>query len=161
MAKENIRATVRGILTQYLEDNHLRKTPERFAILDTIYSVNTPFTIRELGLLLEKDHFPVSVATLYNCINLLIQLKLVASHKLNTTTVYEASYNKEKIIRQICLVCGKMQELRSPMVMKGVEETRLHRFRMSGFTLNIYGTCSTCQARITRMKNKNNKKKKS
>ncbi len=159
MAKESVKTAARGILTKYLEENHLRKTPERFAILDTIYSINTHFTVRELGNKLEENHFPVSIATLYNCINLLIKLKLVVGHKLNTTTVYEASYNKEKSVRQICLVCGKMQELRSPALLKTVDELHLHRFRMSGFVLNIYGVCSSCQAKMTRMKNKNNKKK--
>lgn len=158
MARESVKITARGILTKYLEENHLRKTPERFAILDAIYSANTHFTIRELGIRLEENHFPVSVATLYNTINLFIKLRLVGSHKLNTTTVYEASYNKENTIRQICKVCGKMQELRAPMVVRSIEETHLHRFRMSGFALHIYGTCSTCQAKMTRLKNKTAKK---
>ncbi len=160
MAKDSVKTTVKGILTDYLEQNHLRKTPERFAILNAIYSVNKHFTIRELGIWLEEHHFPVSLATLYNSIHLFMQLKLVTSHTLNTGTVYEASYGMENTIRQICRVCGKSQDVKSVAVTKAVAETRLHRFRRSDYTLFIYGTCSNCQARLTRIKNKNNKTKK-
>ena len=57
--------------------------------------------------------FPVSIATLYNAINLFMQLKLVECHKLHTTTVYEASYGNGNVIRQICRVCGKEQEVKA------------------------------------------------
>lgn len=160
MAKDSVKAAVKNILTEYLEQNNLRKTPERFAVLNAIYTINNHFTIRELGIWLEDHRFPVSIATLYNTINLLLKLKLVACHKLNTSTVYEASYGRGDTISQVCRVCGKSQEVKSPMVLKAVAETHLHRFRRSEFALYIYGTCSNCQARITRQKNKINKNKK-
>ena len=69
--KENVRVTVRNILTSYLEQNNLRKTPERFAILDAVYSINGHFTLDELGDKLNtEDRFPVSRATLYNTLRL-------------------------------------------------------------------------------------------
>ena len=37
---ESIMQKVRLTLTNYLEENHCRKTPERYAILDAIYSIN-------------------------------------------------------------------------------------------------------------------------
>ena len=57
--KESVRAIVKQILTNYLETNSHRKTPERFAILDTIYSINGHFTLEELGeKLAEERNFP-------------------------------------------------------------------------------------------------------
>jgi len=159
MDKSSVKVAVKGVLTEYLEQKKLRKTPERFAILDAIYSQNQHFTIRELGLWLEENRFPVSIATLYNAINLFMQLKLVECHKLHTTTVYEASYGNGNVIRQICRVCGKEQEVKAMHIFNTLEEIHLHRFRREETAIYIYGTCSNCQARITRMKNKNKKKK--
>jgi Fur family ferric uptake transcriptional regulator len=53
----------------------------------------------------------------------------------------------------MCTVCGKVTEVRSPEIVEAINALRLKRFRKDGFTLYIYGICSTCQARITRMMN--------
>ena len=67
--EENIRETVKQILTEYLQKNGHRKTPERYAILDTIYSIKGHFDIDMLYNYMETEgHFRVSRATLYNTI---------------------------------------------------------------------------------------------
>ena len=53
----------------------------------------------------------------------------------------------------MCTVCGKVTEVRSPEITAAIDQLHLKRFRKDGFTLYIYGICSTCQARITRKKN--------
>ena len=71
--EENIKDTVKQILTEYLQKNGHRKTPERYAILDTIYSIKGHFDVDELySYMAEKEKFRVSRATLYNTIILLI-----------------------------------------------------------------------------------------
>ena len=47
--RESDKATVRNILTSYLELNNHRKTPERYAILDAVYSMVGHFTLEELN----------------------------------------------------------------------------------------------------------------
>jgi Fur family ferric uptake transcriptional regulator len=53
----------------------------------------------------------------------------------------------------MCTVCGKVTEVRSPEIAQAIDELRLKRFRKDGFTLYVYGICSTCQAKLTRQKN--------
>ena len=43
MESQNVKDTVRQIFTEYLNTNGHRKTPERYAILDTIYSISIRF----------------------------------------------------------------------------------------------------------------------
>ena len=70
VTNDAIKKKVREILDNYLENNKHRKTPERYAILDAVYSMDGHFTLEELGGLLESRNFRVSRATLYNTMKL-------------------------------------------------------------------------------------------
>ena len=151
--KENVRQTVERILDNYLEMNNHRKTPERYAILQAVYSMGDHFTLDELGEKLSNDYkFPVSRATLYNTLNLFMELRLVIRHRFQGSTKYEACYEGESHCHQICTVCGKVTEVKTPEVTEAINMLHLKRFRKDGYTLYIYGICSTCQAAITRQK---------
>ena len=150
---EKVEAKVREILDNYLECNHHRKTPERYAILDAVYSIGGHFTLEELGDLLVRRNFRVSRATLYNTRHLFIELRLVMRHSLVDGTKYEACYSNENHVHQVCTVCGKVTEINAPLVTQAINETKLSRFRKDTFALYIYGVCSSCQAKITRKRN--------
>lgn len=150
---DNVKTKVREVLDNYLETNQHRKTPERYAILDAVYSIGGHFTLEELGEMLEKKHFRVSRATLYNTMHLFIELRLVVRHSLVDGTKYEASFDKENHVHQVCTVCGKVTEIKAPQIAAAVNATKLQRFRRDAFALYIYGVCSACQAKITRKRN--------
>ena len=57
---EKMKAQAREILDQYLESNLHRKTPERYAILDAVFSMRGHFTLEELGAALERKNFRVN-----------------------------------------------------------------------------------------------------
>lgn len=152
--KESVRQAVERILDSYLETSKHRKTPERYAILNAVYSIEGHFTLDELGAkLTEECKFPVSRATLYNTLNLFMELRLVIRHRFQGTTKYEACYEGESHCHQICTVCGKVTEVKAPEITQAIEQLHLKRFRKDGYTLYIYGICSTCQGTITRQKN--------
>lgn len=156
--KDSVKNAVRRILDNYLEMNNHRKTQERYAILDAVYSISGHFTLEELGEKLTTEYrFPVSRATLYNTLNLFMELRLVIRHRFQGSTKYEACYDNNSHSHQICTVCGKVTEVNSPEISEVINELRLKRFRKDGYTLYIYGICSTCQGKITRQKNKTKK----
>ena len=149
--RENIKATVKNILTSYLELNRHRKTPERFTILDAVYSMTGHFSLEELGDKLAGEYnFPVSRATLYNTLRLLIELRLVVRHRFQSTTKYEACYDNNSHCHQICTMCGKVTEVKSQGVIDAINDMPTRRFHKDGFTLYVYGICSSCQAKQRR-----------
>ncbi len=151
--KESVLTAVERILDNYLEMNNHRKTPERYTILKAIYSTNGHFTLEELNEKLSSElNFPVSRATLYNTLNLFLELRLVIRHRFQGTTKYEACYDNNSHCHQICTMCGKVTEVKSPEIIQAVDNMHLRRFRKDGFTLYVYGVCSTCQSKITRRK---------
>ena len=154
---EGTYAAVVRILDNYLEMNNHRKTPERYAILRAVYRMDGHFTIDELGAkLAENDKFPVSRATLYNTLNLFMELRLVIRHRFQGTTKYEACRSDNNHCHQICTVCGKVTEIKAPEVVEAIEGMHLKRFRKDGFSLYIYGICSACQGALTRKSKKRN-----
>ena len=147
--KKSMISAVERILDNYLEMNHHRKTPERYTILRAVYSVHGHFTLEELSDKLVKEmNFHVSRATLYNTLNLFMELRLVIRHRFQGTTTYEV-YG-ESHCHQICTMCGKVTEVKSPEIIQAVENMPTKRFRKDGFTLYVYGVCSTCQAKVTK-----------
>ncbi len=153
--RENDKETVRNILTNYLELNNHRKTPERYAILDAVYGMEGHFTLEELGEKLNGElRFPVSRATLYNTLKLFMEMRLVIRHRFQGTTRYEACYYNNSHCHQVCTVCGKVTEFKSIAVTRAINGVQSKRFRKDGFSLYVYGVCSTCQAKFTKQKRK-------
>ena len=159
--KDSALSAVERILDSYLEMNNHRKTPERYTILRAVYNFNGHFSLEELSNKLSTEYeFPVSRATLYNTLNLFLELRLVVRHRFQGSTKYEACYDNTSHSHQICTVCGKVTEIKSVELNNAIDNMHFKRFRKDGFTLYIYGICSTCQARLTKKKKDNKKSNK-
>ena len=144
-------------LLHYLQQKGKRKTPERFAVLEGMYSFENHFTIDELEKRLHHEmHFRVSRPTLYNTINLFLELRFIVRHNFFGATKYEVTKNDANHCHQVCTQCGKVTEVEIPGVEALINQTRLLRFRKEIYTLYIYGVCSSCLAKQTRNKKKTN-----
>lgn len=157
MIADNIKDTVKQIFTEYLNVNGHRKTPERYAILDTIYAIDGHFDIETLySMMANEEKFRVSRATLYNTIIILIDAKLVIKHQFGNTSQYEKSYNIETHHHLICTECGKVTEFQNETLKKAVAGTKMTKFQPSHYSLYIYGICSKCAWAKRRKKTNNN-----
>ena len=84
---------VKKILDKHLEIKGLRKTPERYAIINEIYSFDHHFDADELYSQMIKKKYRVSRATIYNSLDLLVNLELVSRHVFKeNTSKYEKSF---------------------------------------------------------------------
>ena len=156
----SVRETAYRKLDAYIEESNRRKTPERYAILDAIYDIKGHFSVEQLKEKLNNAHFPVSRATLFNSLKLFQELSIIVRHNFRDGTRYEACMTDEPKCHQICNVCNKVTEISIPMVVSAIDNHRYKRFRKEGFSLYVYGICSSCQARLTRERKKENSKKK-
>ena len=149
--------TVNRIFTEYLKENKCRRTPERFAILNAIYSFNGNFEISDLlKVLEEKNKFRVSRATVYNTITLLINANLVIHHQFGAESKYERCYGNEKA-HMICTNCGKVTEINNINITDNIT-ANIKKFHLTHYSLYIYGLCNKCHQAIKRRKARMNKK---
>ena len=140
--KKDIRNAVKQLLDDYLVTNNLRRTPERYAILDAVYSIRGHFSLEELDEYLVEHNFRVSRATLYNNLRLFRKLRLVICHRLQGGTVYESCYDNKNHCHQICTVCGKTEEIH--MCPMNFFEEQLKGCSIEGHRFEILGRCADC-----------------
>lgn len=156
--KSNLYDSAKRVLDNYIEQNKCRKTRERYAVLEAVYGFGAYFSIQELSERLAEANFPVCRATLYNTIKLLMSLHLVVSLRREDGVRYKACYADNRCV-QVCTICGKAKDVKAAEVVDAFANLRLKRFRKEGFSMYIYGICSTCQARLTRQKKKESSSK--
>lgn len=152
----DVMESVRLIFSDYMDKNNYRKTPERFAILETVYSMPGHFTIEQLyEELLNGERFHVSRATIYNTMELILDAGLVLRHQFSGSRVeFEKCFNMRPHNHKICVVCGEVSEFSNDSLDRTISEMRIPRFKQSMYALYVYGTCSKCQKKLNRAKNR-------
>jgi len=149
---------VRKIFTEYLETKKQRKTPERYAILDEIYSQDDHFDVETLFVRMKDRNYHVSRATVYNTLDLLLDCGLVTKHQFGQNmALFEKSYGYKQHDHLICNICDKVMEFCDPRIQQ-IQNMMgdLLKFNVTNHSLNLYGNprlddqnrCTSCNKEV-------------
>jgi len=147
------KTVVKQILSDYLQRKGYRETPERYAILQEIYSTDSHFDVETLYIHMKNNGYQVSRATIYNNIDLLCECGLVVRHQFGKkNSLYEKAYECKQHDHLICTRCGKVTEFCDPRIQEIINSAKRNsNFTISHHSLYIYGICAECRNEIEKV----------
>jgi len=151
MDQKEIQATVRKRFSEYLEQQGQRKTKERFTILEEIYNMNEHFDVELLYAHLKKKSHPISKATVYNTLELLLGCDLVTRHQFGKNLArFEKSYAYKQHDHLICSECEHIFEFCDPRIQQ-IQSMMgdLLKFQVTHHSLFLFGHCKEKAAKGT------------
>jgi Fur family ferric uptake transcriptional regulator len=135
---------VSEIFREFLKKKNHRITPERFVVLNEIYSTDGHFDADELFLQMKAKGQNISRATVYNTLELLVESNLVNQNSFGHKHLhYERIYGYQHHDHIICTECGRVVEFSNSQIEKlQEEEVKKHGFIIDRHTLQIFGICN-------------------
>lgn len=130
-------------LTNFLKERHLRKTPERYAILEKAVDLSAHFGVDQLYNALESEGYHVSRATVYNTLELLCEAGILNRHNFSTNLArYEVARGSH--LHLICRRCGSIQEINDTALSSKLLSENYDGFIPEYSSSSIYGICRNC-----------------
>ena len=142
---------VREHFADYLKAHHLRRTPERFAVLEALYATSDHIDADALFARLKAEGVQLSRATVYNTLDVLIACDLAVRHQFGQQqSRYERAYAYWQHDHLICLDCGEIMEFCDPRI-QNIQDTvsEIYEIEVVRHALTMYGNCrnESCERR--------------
>ncbi|HUP64953.1 MAG TPA: transcriptional repressor [Thermoanaerobaculia bacterium] len=135
---------------KYLQQQHLKLTGEREAVVREIFATHYHFDADELLFKLKEKSAKISRATIYRTLELLVKSGMVRRVHLGEDHYHYERVTKDDVHHDhlICTTCGTVIEFHDESLeARQVEICERHRFISTFHNLQILGICASCHRR--------------
>lgn len=128
----------------FIKKRGLRRTAERFAILERACRLKAHFDIEDLLNIMENEGYHVSRSTVYNTINLLCDCGILQRLLFSTSEAHYELATPTCHLHLVCTQCGSIREMENDEAFAQLEKMKLPRFYPTALTATVHGLCSRC-----------------
>ncbi|MBP1676053.1 MAG: ferric uptake regulator, Fur family [Bacteroidetes bacterium] len=144
MKKDYSFGEIKEVFNDYLKKKNLRRTSERYAILEYIYMRKGHFDAEMLHTDMQNE-YRVSLATVYNTLELLISCNLIVKHTFaGQTAQYEKTFGNSMHHHLVCSKCGAVKEFSDDNIRSKIQNKTFASFSVTHYSLYLYGICNNC-----------------
>ena len=138
---------------RFLESKGCRRTPERFAILNEILTIERHFDVEMLRDKMSESQYNVSKTTIYSNLELLEECGIVQRHLFTDHAMFELVDGNKQHIHLICSECGRIKDVKDVELIRYLNTKKFSAFSTEHFALNVYGKCNACARKRKKLKN--------
>jgi len=141
--------TEKEILADYLKEKNLKRTEQRFNILDIFLATNGHISAYELHALILKRYSDIGFSTVYRTLKLFTECGLADEVNFGDGRArFEKAFRRSNHGHLVCSKCGHTEEFSSPTV-ENVQKQIVNKYdyEPQGFRFEIYGLCRKCRQR--------------
>jgi len=135
------------VLEEHLKAKNLKKTGQRFNILDIFLRTTEHISAYELHTLIRKQYHNIGFSTVYRTLKLFTECGLANEVNFGDGRArFEKSFKRVNHGHLICTKCGKTKEFTSQAIEKVQKQiVGEHKYKPQGFRFEIYGLCNRCK----------------
>jgi len=134
---------------EFLQSREYRLTEQRRRIVEMAFARRDHFSADDLEETAREQGIPVSKATIYRALSLLVECGLLEAHDFGTGYKrYERAFGHDHHDHLFCVTCGQIEEFLNPEIERLQERVIAeHGFLPTSHSLKIYGYCPGCVAK--------------
>jgi Fur family ferric uptake transcriptional regulator len=141
----------RKVLADHLKAKNLKKTGQRFNILDIFLNTTGHISAYELHALIRKRYPDIGFSTVYRTLKLFTECGIANEVNFGDGRArFEKGLKRSNHGHLICIQCGRTEEFTSPSVEKVQKQiVNKYGYKPEGFRFEIYGLCKKCRKRVS------------
>lgn len=130
---------------QHIKKHKIRITPQRRAIIRYLADSDRHDTAEDIYHALVDEYPNMSVATVYNTLNMLLEFNLVRQIRTDGPSAHY-DFNVEEHYHIVCKNCGEIKDIYYPVFDGITEDLEEHtQYKIEKYHLEIIGLCPACQ----------------